>query len=206
MLWLVFSVVLASAVGYFVTDLLEPPLPVGSVSVLVTTLNSDEGLGAVQTLVTNRSTGDTSRGPILATFQWNSGSHPLWVRAPRALWIFELETSDGPTVWRVSDTTGAVLQTAKVPPLARPLLAADATGLYIAGAGSFGGVRDTLIVHLGIGASHAVTILNTAPRNANSELVSSIDLQGSTVVANVCVRPLTDPQPCHLWRYHERTT
>jgi hypothetical protein len=182
LLWLAFSVVVASAVGYLITGLLEPPMPVGSVSVLVRNLTPNGAEGAVQTLVTNRSTGRTTDGPILATFQWDSGSHPEWVSAPQALWIFELETSDGPTVWRVSDTTGVVLQTIKVPALVRPLLVADATGLYLAGTGSFGGVGHGLVFHVEVGESNPVTILNTGTTNADLELVNSIELQGSTVV------------------------
>jgi hypothetical protein len=164
----------------------------GSLS-LLTTSRPPSGDGAVQ-LARRVRTQEIAVGPALALFQWNSGTHPLVANGPGVLWLFELGASDSPlaappTVWRISDRSGAVLQKTTVPPLLRPLLAADKSGLYLAGAGSFGGVGHGLIFHVGVGAKSAVTVLGTGSVPASLEFVGSLTAGNGKVVAAVCTRP-----------------
>ena len=86
---------------------------------LVTTDQPPYGDGTVQ-LVRRVGTHELAVGPPLASFQWNSGTHPVVAKGPGVLWLFELGASDPPldappTVWRISDASGAVLQKTIVP-------------------------------------------------------------------------------------------
>src|SRR5258707_820194 len=107
---------------------IEAPEPTGRtvhVSVRVSNLDPPGSMGKVQVEVRNTTTGEIQLSRPLATFEWDSGSHPEMVAAPGALWLFELETANGPMVWRISSSTGEVEQTTKVPRLVRQFLAAD---------------------------------------------------------------------------------
>jgi hypothetical protein len=202
--------VIASAIGYVTTLLVSPgrtpvqedrvdtrfPLT-GSKDLSLFVMNTATGGGAVQ-LVQQVGTSDFTIGAPLVTFGWNSGTHPIATNGPGVLWLYELGVSDPPpgpepTVWRVSESSGAVLQKATIPPLVRPLLAADASGLYLAGAGSFGGVGHGLIFHVGIGAPSAATVLGTGSMPALMEFVTSLEVSDGKVAATVCTRPVTTP-------------
>jgi hypothetical protein len=204
-MFMVFAVV-ASAIGYVTTLLVSPgrtavqtdrvdtnfPLT-GSKNLSLFVIDSGTGDGSVQ-LVQQVGTADFTVGAPLVTFGWNSGTHPIVTNGPGVLWLYELGMSGPPpgpepTVWRISDSSGAVLQKTTVPPLARPLLAADASGLYLGGAGSFGGVGHGLIFHVGIGASSAATVLSTGSTPASMEFVTALGAGNGKVAATVCTRP-----------------
>ena len=101
------------------------------------------------------STGAVELGPVLATYQDSSGTHLEWAYAPGSLWLYEMGTARGPMVFRVSTVTGKLLQETTVPLLVRPLITVDENGLYIAAAGSFGGIGDAVIYRVGVGARAA---------------------------------------------------
>lgn len=168
---------------------------------LVTTTQPPNGDGTVQ-LVRLVGAQEIAVGPPLVSFQWNSGTHPVVARAPGVLWFYEqgLPLSP-PTVWRISDSSGTVLQKTSVPPLTRPLLAADATGLYLA-AGSFGGIGHSLIFHVGVGATSAVTVLGTGSTPASAEFAMSLTAGHGKVEAVVCTRPLGPPCPTEVIAEH----
>jgi hypothetical protein len=204
-MFMAFAVV-ASAIGYATTlwvspgrttvqaDRVDTQFPLtGSKNLSLFLIDSETGDGSVQ-LVQQVGTSDFTVGAPLVTFEWNSGTHPIVTNGPGVLWLYELglagpSPGPKPTVWRISDSSGAVLQKATVPPLARPLLAADASGLYLAGAGSFGGVGHGLIFHVGIGASSAATVLGTGSTPASMEFVTSLMAGNGKVAATVCTRP-----------------
>jgi hypothetical protein len=205
LMFMVFAVV-ASAIGYVTTLLVSPgrttvqadrvdtqfPLT-GSKDLSLFVLDSGTGNGSVQ-LVQQVGTSNFTVGAPLVTFEWNSGTHPIVTNGPGVLWLYELGMSGPPpgpepTVWRISESSGAVLQKATVPPLARPLLAADASGLYLAGAGSFGGVGHGLIFRVGIGARSATTVLGTGSTPASMEFVTALRARTKKVDATVCTRP-----------------
>jgi hypothetical protein len=95
----------------------------------------------------NRVPGRVSYGPVVMTFNDVSDTKLEWTYGPGRLWLYDvaaLHGTAGPAhaeALAVSTTTGRVVQTASMPSLVRPLLAADADGLWIAaspgtGAGS----------------------------------------------------------------------
>ena len=58
--------------------------------------------------VARRVDGAVRLGPIIATYQANSGSHPVAAYGAGFLWIYEEQGPGGPTLFRVSLATGAV--------------------------------------------------------------------------------------------------
>lgn len=95
----------------------------------------------------NRAPSRVSYGPVVMTFDDVSDTKLEWTYGPRRLWLYDvaaLPGTAGPAhaeALAISTTTGRVVQTASMPSLVRPLLAADADGLWIAaspgtGAGS----------------------------------------------------------------------
>jgi hypothetical protein len=117
------------------------------------------------------STGRTSYGPVLFRFDEGSDNWPQWLSADGWLWIFESSPNDGgPEVFQVSDSTGALVDTIRLPgTMSRPTLAADDDGLWL-GFGTEGGTslfekrNETPIFHIAPGASSAKLVLESAGR------------------------------------------
>jgi hypothetical protein len=205
---LVAYAVVAAATGYGaslfsgptankVVNVAESIAPLSGPLSLVATYGPQPGAGTVQ-LVRLVGSHEFAVGSPLVSFQWNTGTHPLVTTTPSFLWLFELGSSTPPTVWRISNSSGAVLQKTTVPPLIRPVLAADASGLYLGGGGSFGGVGHVLIFHVGVGVSSVDTVLGTGSTPASDEFVASLATGNGKVVATVCTRPLGRPCPTRV--------
>ncbi len=71
-------------------------------------------------------------GPIVMTYTELSDTDAEWVYGDGFLWVYDDLTTHGSELLRVSATTGRVLQTARMPPVDRPLIAADADGFWLA--------------------------------------------------------------------------
>lgn len=137
-------------------------------------------------------------GPELATFEPDSGSGVSSAYGPGVLWLYETETVNGPTVWRVSSASGAVLQTISVPDLPQPVLAANDNGLYIAASESYGGP----IFRIGIGATHATQVFSAPSIPAGGQMVDLwMVASGSRVWSDVCMRPGIGDVPCTIWGF-----
>jgi len=137
-------------------------------------------------------------GPVLASYQFDSGTDPEWAYGPSSLWIYEEGTAQGPRVFRVSSTTGQLLQSTPVPGFVRPLITADANGLYVAGAGSFGGTGSTLIYRVAPGARSAQVVYSA--KQADAQYVSWVTSDGDDLWVDICHRPAG--APCEIWRFH----
>jgi hypothetical protein len=66
-------------------------------------------------------------GPIVMTYPQCSDCGPQWIYGDGSLWIY-----DGLVLLRVSETTGTVQQRWAMPTIARPLVAVDADGFWLA--------------------------------------------------------------------------
>ena len=179
----------------------ENPLLEGeTVAPFVSTRPIGIGYSRVQIARYVRSTGKVILGPVLATYEDDSGSGLEWTYGPGSLWIYEAETAHGPTVFRISSTTGKLLQETRVPGLTRPELTANTNGLYVAAAGSFGNYGDpgALIYRVGIGARSASTAVR-ASAPVGVQLVTWLTSQGNALWMDVCTRPLR--KPCEIWKF-----
>jgi len=101
-------------------------------------------------------------GPVLGTDEDASDTRPQWVYGPGSLWLYLAAPKGSPSAGkalRVSVTTGQLMQaTEVVPALFRPVMAADANGLYLSPAVNGGsqaspGTANAVIFHVGLGAT-----------------------------------------------------
>jgi hypothetical protein len=144
-------------------------------------------------------TGKIALGPVLTQFEWDSGSHPVVTYGPGVMWLYELEATHGPTVWRISDATGDVLQEARVTGLIRPLLVADADGLYLLGAGSFGANDGRLIFHVGIGSTHAMDVFSVSTHETGYSTTAWAVASGDRLWADICRQD--SGSTCAIWGF-----
>lgn len=73
-----------------------------------------------------------SSGPVVMRFPEISDTRLEWTYGPGLLWLYDVATTHGAEVVEISTATGRVARTVSMPKLVRPLLAADADGLWIA--------------------------------------------------------------------------
>lgn len=75
-----------------------------------------------------------SNGRVVFRYQDYSDTKPQWVYGPGSLWIYDVNTEAGAVAVRVALTSGRIVQRTPMPNLYRPVLAADADGLWLAAA------------------------------------------------------------------------
>ena len=75
-----------------------------------------------------------SNGRVVFRFQAYSDTNPQWAYGPGSLWVYDVNTAEGPVAARVSLASGRVVQRTRMPKLYRPVLAADADGLWLVAA------------------------------------------------------------------------
>lgn len=121
---------------------------------------------AVRVARLDQANGHIEVGPVLGTDEDASDTRPLWAYGPGSLWIYltaPLGSPKASEALRVSTSTGQLVQTARVSPaLYRPVLAADADGLYLSpavngGAETGPGGSPSVIFRVGIGATKSDT-------------------------------------------------
>ena len=107
-------------------------------------------------------TGHIEVGPVLGTDEDASDTRPQWVYGAGSLWLYLAAPKGSPAAGkalRVSVATGQLVQTTEVSPgLFRPVMAADANGLYLSPAVNGGfqaspGTANAVIFHVGLGAT-----------------------------------------------------
>jgi hypothetical protein len=99
-------------------------------------------------------------GRVVMRFDDVSDTKPEWTVGGGSLWLYDVATTEGPEVVRLSVTTGRVEERVRMPGMYRPLLAADADGLWLAPATN-GGVSTpgaAPLYHVRPGAGHAVLV------------------------------------------------
>jgi hypothetical protein len=80
--------------------------------------------------IARRTAGGLSIGPIVMRYAEASDTNAEWVYGDGYLWIYEPMTTRGSELLQISSSTGTVLETIRMPPISRPLLAADKDGLW----------------------------------------------------------------------------
>ena len=73
-------------------------------------------------------------GPVVMRYSEASDTNAEWIYGDGSLWLYDPTTTRGSILLRISQSTGAVLQSIRMPWVDRPLLAADSDGFWIAAA------------------------------------------------------------------------
>lgn len=150
-----------------------------------------------------------SVGPVVMRFNDLSDTRPVWTYGPGTLWIYDVAVVDGAgrrpraEVVEVSTGTGKVLRTVRMPRLVRPLLAADADGLWIAASPGTGAGTPAPIYHLATGAAAP----HVVHRGGYATLW--IVAAGHTVWADIGTLPrrrlASTPVHLEIWRFDGRS-
>jgi hypothetical protein len=69
-------------------------------------------------------------GPVVMRYEEASDTNAEWIYGDGYLWIYDPTTTRGSELLQVSTSTGAVLDTIRMPTISRPLLATDKDGLW----------------------------------------------------------------------------
>jgi len=140
--------------------------------------------------------GQVELGPIVVRYEEGSDTHLESAYADGSLWLYVPDTPSGGRALRISEATGQVVQDTRVSPaMDRPLIAADANGLYLAPdatTGFLGRGREPnengIVYHVGVGAS-SVQVLDSSPHSPFTGYVSWLIAEGNSVWIDVCQRP-----------------
>ncbi len=101
--------------------------------------------------VADPATGHVSDGPVVLSYASLSDTRPVIAYATSWLWVYDVATTDGPVLLQVSASSGDVVDTIAMPALYKPLLAADAGGVWVAN--SIAGSAAPALSYVGAGSS-----------------------------------------------------
>jgi hypothetical protein len=138
----------------------EDPASVGEQVAAVITEKSDphsaSGVtGTVAVAHHAAATDSYTVGPVVMKYTPASDTAPLAAYGGGSLWIYDLDTTDGPEAIQVSATSGQVEDVVRTPALSRPIIAANSDGLWLGNSIEGGEVGGTLF-HVAPG-SHVVS-------------------------------------------------
>jgi len=102
----------------------------------------------------------TVAGKVVMHYEDASDTRPQYTWYGRSLWLYDVATSDGAEVLRFDAKTGALLQRTAMPKLFRPVMVANADGLWLDPAtnGGVDGVAVAPVLHVAFGASKAAVV------------------------------------------------
>ncbi|HTC71116.1 MAG TPA: hypothetical protein VK662_16220, partial [Acidothermaceae bacterium] len=145
-------------------------------------------------VTTNPTTGKSTTGPTVMRFSEASDTRPVAAYGGGWLWVYDVDTSNGPEVLQVSATSGQVENVVRTPQLYRPVLAANSDGLWLGN--SIESVQlSGALYHVAPG-SHVVTTALTS--SADSKVVDWIVADNGHVWAGI--RP-AGSSLLNLWRF-----
>jgi hypothetical protein len=105
-----------------------------------------------------------------------SDEQPLYVVSGGSLWVYDVETTRGPQLLRLSNTTHHVVQQVAMPGFVRPTIAADDEGLWF-GRGEDGGSGGGVALYfVGPKSSRPAAVLGRIP---DVDFIEKICLSGS---------------------------
>lgn len=142
--------------------------------VAIDVINPDGGSLAFTTsiaiTVTDQKTGTRRTGPVIMRISEASDTHPVVAYGGGSLWVYDVDTSNGPQAIQVSATTGQVEDVVRTPELYRPIMAANGDGLWLGNSIEGSPVAGTLF-HVAPG-SHSVTTVVPSPNDAVDWMVA----------------------------------
>jgi hypothetical protein len=145
--------------------------------VAIDVINPDGGSLAFTTsiaiTVTDPKTGTPKTGPVIMRISEASDTSPVVAYGGDSLWVYDVDTSNGPEAIRVSATTGQVEDVAQTPQLYRPIIAANGDGLWL-GNSIEGSPTPGTVFHVAP-TSHVFTTVVPSPNDAVDWMVADSD-------------------------------
>jgi hypothetical protein len=153
----------------------EDPASVGEQVAAVITEKSDphsaSGVtGTVAVAHHAAATDSYTVGPVVMKYTSGSDSKPIVVSGGGSLWIYDLDTNNGPEAIQVSATSGQVEDVVRTPALSRPIIAANGDGLWLGNSIEGSTVAGT-VFHVA-SESHVVTTVVPSPNDAVDWMVA----------------------------------
>jgi hypothetical protein len=131
--------------------------PVAAVVTRRVVAGSDTGFIAIAR--TDPATGSTTTGPVVMTYSPASDTQPVMAYGGGSLWIYDVDTTNGPEAVEVSATTGAVQDIVRTPQLYEPIIAANNDGLWLGNSIRGAGTGATLF-HIAPGSHTVNTVVS----------------------------------------------
>jgi hypothetical protein len=132
---------------------------------------SSSGLRATIAILRHDPATDKSTiGPVVMTYTPASDTAPVAAYGGGSLWIYDVETNNGPEAVQVSATSGQVEDVVRTPLLYRPIMAANSDGLWLGNSIEGSQVAGT-VFHVTPG-SHTVTTVVSSQNDAVDWLVA----------------------------------
>jgi hypothetical protein len=99
-------------------------------------------------------------GRVVMRYEDASDTRPQYAWYGRSLWIYDVATRNGAEVLRFDARTGALLQRTAMPKLFRPVMVANADGLWLDPAtnGGIDGVAVAPVLHVGFGVARPAVV------------------------------------------------
>jgi hypothetical protein len=142
--------------------------------VAIDVINPDGGSLAFTTsiaiTVTDPKTGTPKTGPVVMRISEASDTNPVVAYGGGSLWVYDVDTSNGPEAIQVSATSGQVQDVVRTPQLYRPIMVANGDGLWLGNSIQGSPVAGTLF-HVAPG-SHTVTTVVPSPNDAVDWMVA----------------------------------
>jgi hypothetical protein len=145
-------------------------------------------------VTTDPRTGRLTTGPTVMRFSEVSDTQPVAAYGGGWLWVYDVDTSNGPEVLQVSATSGQLENVVRTPELYRPVLAANSDGLWLGN--SIEGVQLAGAVYHVAPGSHVVTTALSS--SADGKVVDWIVADNGHVWAGI--RP-AGSSLLNLWRF-----
>ncbi|HEY5202469.1 MAG TPA: hypothetical protein VIJ31_16335 [Acidothermaceae bacterium] len=165
--------------------------------VAIDVINPDGGSLAFTTsiaiTVTDPKTGTPKTGPVVMRISEASDTYPVVAYGGGSMWVYDVDTSNGPEAIQVSTTTGKVEDVVRTPQLYRPIMAANGDGLWLGNSIEGSPVAGT-VFHV-VPGSHVVTTVVPSPSDAVDWLVAD----AGHVWAGI--RPNSSGTQLSLWRF-----
>ena len=176
----------------------EDPASAGEEVAAVITEKSDSHsasgvTGTIAIAYHDAATDSYTVGPVVMKYTSASDSRPVSVYGGGSLWIYDLDTTNGPEAIQISATTGQVEEVVRTPAFSRPILAANADGLWV-GNSIEGSVLAGTVFRVAPD-SHVVSTVVSSPDDAVDWLVADA---GHVWAA---IRPATAGGALSVWRF-----
>ena len=187
------------AVDGIATSNCDDPVTAGKQVTMVVTEKTDtksaSGLsGTIAISHRNTKTPGYTVGPVIMKYTPVSDTAPVTAYGGGSLWIYDVDTNNGPEAIQISATTGQVQDVVRTPQLYRPIMAANGDGLWFGNSIEGGDPTAGGVFHVAPG-SHAVSTVVASSSNAVDWLVAD----SGHVWAGI--RPATATGILSLWRF-----